>query len=73
MDLSAHPLDRPGLYQLRVESVHGSLWIQTHFPAEEWDTVLDDQACFGSDCIADLLGDAVQAGLQVTQPVVVQS
>ena len=66
-------MDRPGLLQLRVNSIHGVLWLQTHFPSEEWKTLLGDQACFGSDCINDLLLDAEIAGLQVSQPAVVES
>lgn len=73
MDLIAQPLDRPGLFQLGVRSIHGALWLQTHFPTEEWETLLGDQACFGSDCITDLLMDAEAAGLQVLQPAVVES
>jgi len=56
-----------------VNSIHGVLWLQTHFPSEEWKTLLGDQACFGSDCINDLLLDAEIAGLQVSQPAVVES
>ena len=73
VDLIAQPLDRPGLFQLRVSSIHGVLWIQTHFPPEEWDTLFGDQACFGCDCIVDLLTDAKQSGLRVFDPVVVES
>jgi len=56
-----------------VNSIHGVLWLQTHFPCEEWETLLGDQSCFGSDCINDLLSDAQVAGLQVFQPAVVES
>ena len=56
-----------------MRSIHGALWLQTHFPTEEWETLLGDQACFGSDCITDLLTDAEAAGLQVLQPAVVES
>ena len=52
-------------------SVLGALWVQTHFEQGEWDTLLCGQACFGVDCLSDLLSDALQAGLAVQQTVVV--
>ena len=73
MDLIAQPLDRPGLFQLRVNSIHGVLWLQTHFPCDEWETLLGDQSCFGSDCINDLVSDAQISGLQVFQSAVAES
>ena len=54
-----------------VASVHGALWLQTHFPEEEWGALLSGQACFGMDCLSDLLSDARQAGLAVRCFVVV--
>ena len=43
------------------------------FPEEEWGALLSGQACFGMDCISDLLNDARSAGLNVTAPVVFES
>ena len=73
MDLHVQHVDAPGLGRLSVASVHGALWLQTHFPEEEWNTLLAGQACFGMDCLSDLLDDARSAGLQVQMPVVVES
>ena len=62
----------PGLVQLTPNSAHAVLWLQTHFPEGEWNTLLSGQACFGIDCLSDLLNDARAAGLNVTAPVVVE-
>ena len=73
MDLILQSADVPGLARLQVASVLGALWVQTHFDSSEWDTLLFGQACFGVDCMSDLLNDARQAGLAVHQTVVVES
>jgi len=71
LDLILQSADVPGLARLQVASVLGALWVQTHFEQSEWDTLLCGQACFGVDCLSDLLSDALQAGLAVQQTVVV--
>ena len=64
LDLIASRLDQ-GLVQVNPSSVHGVFWLQTHFPAQEWDALLSGQAAFGMDCIDDLVSDAREAGLNV--------
>ena len=64
MDLITSRLDKR-LVQVNPSSVHGVFWLQTHFPASEWDALLSGQAAFGMDCINDLVNDARQAGLNV--------
>ena len=73
LDLLVKHVDRPGFVRLIVASVHGALWLQTHFPEEEWTTLLSGEACFGMDCLSTLLEDARSAGLLVNAPVVVES
>ena len=72
MDLKASPSDVAGLFRLRATSVVGALWLQTHFPANEWDTLLSDRASFGHDCLMSLIDDAKLAGLTVSQLAVVE-
>ena len=72
MDLIASRLDQ-GLAQVNPSSVHGVFWLQTHFPAKEWDALLSGQAAFGMDCIDDLVSDAREAGLNVEWEVSVRS
>ena len=65
LDLIASRLDQ-GLVQVAPSSVHGVFWLQTHFPAENWDALLSGQAAFGLDCIDELINDARQGGLNVS-------
>ena len=65
LDLIASRLDQ-GLVQVTPSSVHGVFWLQTHFPAENWDALLSGQAAFGLDCIDELINDARQGGLNVS-------
>gem|GEM_PF-531680 len=69
VDLVTTPGEVLGLYRLQAQTIHGVLWLQTHFPASEWDALLHDQACFSGDCLDNLLADALKAGLLVHQPV----
>ena len=55
----------PGLVQLIPNSIHAVFWLQTHFPKEEWDTLLSCQAAFEDSCMSTLAEDARNAGLQV--------
>ena len=67
LDLVTTPADVAGFRRLHPQSIHGVLWLQTHFPVSEWDALLQDQACFSADCLDHLLSDAVDAGLLVLQ------
>ena len=69
VDLVTTPGHVLGLYRLQAQTIHGVLWLQTHFPASEWDALLHDQACFSGDCLYKLLADAQKAGLLVHQPI----
>ena len=55
----------PNLVQLIPNSVHAVFWLQTHFPMEEWDTLLNSQAAFEDSSMANLAEDARNAGLKV--------
>ena len=67
MDLVTTHADVAGLRRLYPQSIHGVLWLQSHFPASDWDALLQDQACLSADCLDHLLSDAVDAGLLVHQ------
>ena len=67
MDLVTTHTDVAGLRRLYPQSIHGVLWLQSHFPASDWDALLQDPACFSADCLDHLLSDAVDAGLLVHQ------
>jgi hypothetical protein len=67
LDLVTTRSDVVGLHRLVPQSIHGVLWLQTHFPASEWDALLLNQACLSRDCLDNLLSDAMAAGLLVQQ------
>ncbi|MAV10257.1 MAG: hypothetical protein CMN96_02250 [Synechococcus sp. MED850] len=73
MDLTTSPSEVAGLFRLRATSIVGALWLQTHFPETEWDTLLSDHASFGHDCLNCLIEDAKSSGLSVNQLAVVES
>ena len=64
MDLTVKNVE-PGLVQLIPNSVHAVFWLQTHFPREEWDALLNSQAAFEDRCMSALAEDARDAGLRV--------
>ncbi len=72
MDLVVTPSDHDALQQLTASSIVGVLWLQTHFPASEWDALFEERAVFASDSLESLLADAGMAGLTVQQPSVVE-
>jgi hypothetical protein len=48
-------------------SVHGVLWLQTHFDDCEWDSLCAGRARLHRDGVGALCRDARQAGLRVSQ------
>ena len=66
LDLSAQSVDQ--LFSISPKSVLGLFWLQSHFPVDEWDVLLNGQAIFSAECLAALVADARSAGLAVTAP-----
>ena len=58
-------IDRPEGTQLRPESVHGILWLQTHFEDIHWEAIASNQVVLYSDDVKHLTDDAKAAGLSV--------
>ncbi len=50
---------------LRPTSVHGMLWLQTHFENSQWEAISSFQAVLSMDNADILLRDAKKAGLVV--------
>ena len=65
MDLAIAVVDRDA--RLVPLSVHGVLWLQTHFETSEWDSVCSGRARLHTDGVSALRRDAQEAGLRVTQ------
>ena len=50
-------------YRLNPETVHGLLWLQTHFEPETWDLVCEGRVRLSAASIGSLCADARAAGL----------
>ena len=50
---------------IRPTSVHGMLWLQTHFENSQWEAISSFQAVLSMDNADILLRDAKKAGLVV--------
>ncbi len=51
--------------RLRPESVHGMLWLQTHFADEYWKAIASKQVMLPSKNAKELSEDAKKAGLRI--------
>ena len=52
--------------QIRPCSVHGILWLQTHFQPAHWEAIASGQVKLSLENIELLAKDATQAGLSLT-------
>ena len=63
MDISLS--DKRNKIQLEPRSVHGILWLQTHFESEHWELISNGQVIIPAKD-AEMLGeDAQKAGLNI--------
>lgn len=53
------------LVRLEALSVHGMLWLQTHFHDDEWDAIVQGVVLLDYDSADKLSQDADMAGLRV--------
>tara|TARA_Y100000814_G_C12105727_1_gene325319 strand:+ start:358 stop:579 length:222 start_codon:yes stop_codon:yes gene_type:complete len=48
---------------VRAASVHGMLWLQTHFESNHWEAIASEQVTLNKNNAQMLVQDAKQAGL----------
>ena len=48
---------------VRAASVHGMLWLQTHFESNHWEAIASEQVTLNKSNAQMLVQDAKQAGL----------
>ena len=48
---------------IRAASVHGMLWLQTHFESNHWEAIASEQVTLNKSNAALLAQDAKEAGL----------
>jgi len=63
MDL--HLLAEGISFRLVPASVHGILWLQTHFESEHWELLADGLITLCRDDVERLCSDAAEAGLSL--------
>ena len=63
MDISL--ADKRNGTQIEPKSVHGILWLQTHFESEHWESISNGQVIVPRQDAEMLGGDAQNAGLNV--------
>ena len=49
--------------QIIPSSIHGMLWLQTHFEEEHWDSIANELVKIDKVAAIDLSQDAIEAGL----------
>ncbi len=60
--------------QIRPMSIHGILWLQTHFKSADWESLATDRVKIANSEAILLASDAATAGLSLnTVPAVVNS
>ncbi len=52
--------------QIRPLSVHGILWLQTHFEHAHWEAIASGQVKLSIENVELLINDATEAGLSLT-------
>ncbi len=52
-------------FLIRPTSIHGMLWLQTHFETGEWESISKAQAKLSIQNANELMSDAQEAGLSI--------
>ena len=52
--------------QVRPLSIHGMLWLQTHFESQHWEVLASSKVQLPSDDANALFKDAEKAGIQLS-------
>ena len=63
MDISLS--DKTNGTQIEPKSVHGILWLQTHFESDHWESISNGQVIVAKQDAEMLCEDAQKAGLNV--------
>jgi hypothetical protein len=64
MDLSL--ITEGQAFRLQPESVHGMLWLQTHFEKSNWELLAEGLATVSQSNADELIEDALNAGLNLS-------
>tara|TARA_Y100001968_G_scaffold333191_1_gene394635 strand:- start:14720 stop:14950 length:231 start_codon:yes stop_codon:yes gene_type:complete len=53
--------------QIRIASIHGMLWLQTHFEEAHWESIANDQVRISNSDAKELSIDAQEAGIILSE------
>ena len=65
MDICLVNIDNNLNKSLRVTSVIGMLWLQTHFDNDQWDAISNNEVIISKENSKLLVKDATSAGLNI--------
>ena len=65
MDISLSNIDNKFNKSIKPTSIHGMLWLQTHFENEQWIALSEDRVILSENDAQQLSDDATLAGIKV--------
>ena len=65
MDISIKTIDNKSNKSLRPMSVHGMLWLQTHFENDQWEAISNNKVIISDSDSELLIEDANSAGITI--------
>jgi len=65
MDISITNIDNQSNKSLRPLSIHGMLWLQTHFENDQWEALSDNNVIISETDSELLIEDASLAGVKI--------
>ena len=65
MDICITTIDNQSNKSLRPLSVHGMLWLQTHFENDQWEALSDNKVIISETDSELLIEDAILAGIKI--------
>ena len=65
MDICLTNVDNKSNKKLTPISIHGMLWLQTHFENSQWEALSDDRVLISEPDSKSLMKDAKSAGIKI--------
>ena len=65
MDIRLTKVDNKSNKLLTPSSIHGMLWLQTHFENDEWQALSENKVLISESDSLQLIDDAKSAGIQI--------
>ncbi len=65
MDICLTKVDNRSNKSLTPLSIHGMLWLQTHFENDEWQALSENKVLISESDSHQLMDDAKSAGIQI--------